>query len=57
MWPIISNVPGGGGGMSIDFPDFLSRDMGARGSVVCLRHYAASPKVAGSSPDEVDFFN
>jgi hypothetical protein len=22
-----------------------------------LRHYAASWKVAGSSPDEVDFFN
>jgi hypothetical protein len=31
---------------------FLS---GARGS--WLRHYATSRKVAGSSPDEVDFFS
>jgi hypothetical protein len=30
---------------------------GARGSVVGSRHYATSGKVAGSSPDEVDFFN
>jgi hypothetical protein len=33
--------------------------LGARGSVVrsSLRHHATSRKVAGSSPDEVDFFN
>jgi hypothetical protein len=33
--------------------------LGARGSVVrsSFRHYATSPKVAGSSPDDVDFFN
>jgi hypothetical protein len=30
---------------------------GARRSVVVLRHYATSRKVAFSSPDGVDFFN
>jgi hypothetical protein len=30
--------------------------VGARGSVVCLKHYATKRKVAGSRPDEVDFF-
>jgi hypothetical protein len=30
---------------------------GARGSVVGLRHYATSRKVAVSSPDEVDFIS
>jgi hypothetical protein len=29
---------------------------GARGSIVWLRHYATSQKVAGLSSDEVDFF-
>jgi hypothetical protein len=35
----------------------LRSSYGARGSVVGLRHYAASRKVAGFSPDEVDFLN
>jgi hypothetical protein len=30
---------------------------GARGSIVWLRHYTTSLKVAVSSPDEVDIFN
>jgi hypothetical protein len=29
----------------------------SRGSIVGLRHYATSRKVAGSNPDEVEFFN
>jgi hypothetical protein len=35
---------------------FSSKWVGPRGSVVWLRDYATSLKVAGSSPDEVDFF-
>jgi hypothetical protein len=44
---------------SIQADKFLNNlsDTGARGSVVGLRHYATSRKVAVSNPDEVDYFN